>query len=161
MVTMMQDTIEREVTIRAAKERVFNAIVDPEQLTCWFPKAVQGKIEKGGEPVFSFGPGHDYQVNVIALDPHDYFAYRWATSPTGFVGDVLPHSNTLVEFRLQEVPEGTLVRIKESGFASLTVEDLEKVYADHIGGWEYMLPRLEALMTGGAVEENAQSPCQG
>ncbi|MEO7720071.1 MAG: SRPBCC domain-containing protein [Capsulimonas sp.] len=150
MITTVQDTIEREITVRASKERVFNAIVDPNQIVAWFPDTVQGKIEVGERPVFTFGE-KEIQLYVRTIDPHDYVAYNWvpcgSEAPDGFLGDVLAEPHTLVEFRLTEVPGGTLVKVKESGFASLPALTAEKTLGDNTDGWAYMMGRLETLMS--------------
>ena len=151
MITTMQNTIEREITVRAPKERVFKAITDPKQIVAWFPDAVEGNIEAGERPTFDFGNNFKVQIYVLAVDPHDYFAYNWVPcncAADSFRGDVLSEPHTLVEFRLQEVPSGTLVRVTESGFASLPVENAEKLFNGNSDGWAYMIGRLETLMSG-------------
>ncbi|MHB8637756.1 MAG: SRPBCC family protein [Fimbriimonadaceae bacterium] len=149
----MQDTIEREITVRAPKERVFNAITDPKQIVAWFPDAIEGSLEPEARPIFDFGDGGKFQIYVVAVEPYDYFAYRWVPggcdSSSGFLGDVLAHPNTLVEFRLHESPTGVLVKMKESGFASLPAEFAEKAIKDNSGGWDYMMARLATLLTEG------------
>ncbi|BDI33180.1 transcriptional regulator [Capsulimonas corticalis] len=151
MITTAQDTIEREITVRAPKERVFKAITDPKQIVAWFPDAVEGAIEPGERPTFDFGNNFKVQIYVIAVDPHDYFAYNWVPcageDSHGFHGDVLAEPHTLVEFRLEEVADGTIVRVKESGFASLPAESAEKLFNGNTDGWAYMMGRLEALMS--------------
>lgn len=147
----MQDAIERQITVSAPIERVFDAITDPKKIVAWFPDAVEGTIAKGESPVFDFGNNMRFSALVVDLDPHTYFAYRWVSTdesePEGFVGDVLSRVNTLVEFRLSETSAGTLVTLKESGFAAFAESMREKTYADHVSGWEYMLPRLAKLVS--------------
>ncbi len=147
--TSLQDTIEREITIRAPKERVYAAITDPEQIVQWFPDGIEGKLEAGERPVLDFGEYGKNKIYVVAADPFDYFAYRWTSGssfiPEGFMGDTLNHWNTLVEFRLEEVADGTRVKLLESGFASLPTEVYEQLLKDNSGGWSYMLDRLEKL----------------
>jgi len=143
---MLQDAIEREITVRATKERVFQAITDPKQITVWFPNAIEGTLDVGESPVFDFGDGGRYRIFVEAVQPHEYFAYRWVPAnvdnSTGFLGDVLARPNTLVEFRLEDVLAGTLVKLKESGFASLPAAIAEKSLGQNSGGWDFMLERL-------------------
>lgn len=147
---MLQDTIEREIIVRAAKERVFDAIVNPEKIVAWFPNAIEGKLEAGERPIFDFGQDMKHQIFVVAIEPYEYFAYRWVPdSSKGFLGDVLAYPNTLVEFRLKEVPNGTLVMVKESGFASLPAQIAEQSFKGNSEGWEYMMGRLETLMAKG------------
>ena len=63
-------------------------------------------------------------------------------------GDVLSIPNTLVEFLIEVVAEGTKVTVKESGFASLPLSEAESSFKDNNGGWEYMVDRLGKLLNG-------------
>lgn len=145
----MQDRIERRITIRAPKERVYRAITDPTQIVSWFPDAIHGTLEAGAAPTIRFGENTAYQIHVVAANPHDYFAYRWvpgnADGTDGFTGDVLAVPNTLVEFRLTDDPQGTALTLTESGFSSLPGTVAEQKFAENSGGWGCMLDRLERL----------------
>ena len=146
---MIQDSIERQITIRAPRERVYRAIADPEQIVAWFPDTIQGTLEVGATPTIAFGKDTVYQIHVVAANPHDYFAYRWvpgnADGTDGFTGDVFAVPNTLVEFRLADAPEGTALTLTERGFSALPRVVAEKKFAENSGGWDYMLERLEKL----------------
>jgi uncharacterized protein YndB with AHSA1/START domain len=50
-------------------------------------------------------------------------------------------SSTLVEFFLSEVDGGTLLRVVESGFASLTMTDADREMSveGNTAGWEFQL----------------------
>jgi uncharacterized protein YndB with AHSA1/START domain len=147
----MQDIIERQITIRAPKERVYNAITDPKQIVSWFPETIDGTLEVGARPIIDFGKDYRFQLYVVAANPYDYFAYRWvpanADGTVGFLGDVLAFPNTLVEFRLSEDNNCTTVSLSESGFASLPPEVAAKQLEQNSGGWDYMLDRLEKLLS--------------
>jgi uncharacterized protein YndB with AHSA1/START domain len=146
---MIQDSIERNITIRAPKERVYNAISDPKQIVAWFPDAIDGTLEVGATPIIDFGKDYVFQILVVAADPHDYFAFRWvpanADGSVGFKGDVLAFPNTLVEFHLVDHPSGTALTLKESGFSTLPAAVAENQLKENSGGWDYMLDRLEKL----------------
>ena len=148
---MIQDSIERQITIRAPKERVYRAITDPEQIVSWFPDAINGTLDVGAAPTIEVGAGTVYQIYVVAAHPHDYFAYRWvpgnADGTNGFTGDVLAVPNTLVEFRLTDNPQGTTLTVTESGFSTLPRRIAERKFEENSDGWEYMLNRLEKLFT--------------
>jgi uncharacterized protein YndB with AHSA1/START domain len=143
----MQDSIERHITIQASRERVYSAITDPKQIVSWFFESIEGTLEPGATPTIDFGKGHRYQIHVVAASPYDYFAYRWvpanADGTIGFKGDVLAAPNTLVEFHLSDAPNGTALRLTESGFSTLPVAVAEKQLGENSGGWDYMLGRLE------------------
>jgi uncharacterized protein YndB with AHSA1/START domain len=145
----MQDKIQREVTIKAPKERVFDAISNPKMVVLWFPETLEGKYAVGERPIFGFGEHGKNQVYIAASRPFEYFAYRWVPGSNHFVGDVLTVPNTLVEFHIKEEANGTCkVSVTESGFASLPSEIAEESFKQNSGGWEFMMGRLETYFAG-------------
>lgn len=145
----MQDVIQREIYIKASKERIYAAIADPEQVTRWFPETLEGRYEVGEQPIFGFGEHGRNQICVIAARPHEYFAYRWVPGANHFLGDVLQAPNTLVEFQIVEQADGLCkVTLTESGFAGLPVEMMESAFNQNSGGWDFMLGRLHTCFDG-------------
>ncbi|MDQ3238900.1 MAG: SRPBCC family protein [bacterium] len=142
----MQNTIVREITIKASKESIYKAITDPELIISWFPDKVEGKLEVGERPILDFGVHGKNQIYVESARPYTYFAYRWIPGSSHFLGDVLTKPNTLVEFYIEESEGKSRVTVKESGFASLPAEIAEQCFNDNSGGWEYMIGRLEKVM---------------
>lgn len=139
----MQDLIQREITIRASKERVYDAIANPELVVKWFPETIDGSYKVGEQPVFGFGDHGKNQILIVAADPHEYFAYRWVPGANQFIGDVNTIASTLVEFRIEEKTDGTcLVKLSESGFKGLPAEQMEAAFNQNSGGWNFMLGRL-------------------
>lgn len=142
----MQDSIQREIIINASREKVYEAISDPEQVVKWFPETLEGNYAVGEQPVFGFGDHGKNQVCIVDAVPHEYFAFRWVPGGNHFLGDVLSVATTLVEFRLAEHPDGACkVTLSESGFASLPTEIAESSHQQNSGGWNFMLGRLETL----------------
>ena len=146
MKSIVQDSIEKEIIVRASQERVYAALTTPEQFAKWFSIGVEGKFEAGERPIIDFGEYGKFKIYVVAANPHDYFAYRFVDgsmySPHGFYGDVLAEPNTLVEFTLETVEGGTKVHLKESGIASLPPEVIEQTLTGNSEGWDFMLGRL-------------------
>lgn len=139
----MQDVIKREITINASKERIYDAIADPEQVIKWFPETIDGPYKVGEQPIFGFGEHGKNQVYITAAQPHEYFAYRWVPGATHFLGDVQTVPNTLVEFRIEDGANGSCkVTLTESGFSALPAEVMEASFKQNSGGWEFMLGRL-------------------
>jgi uncharacterized protein YndB with AHSA1/START domain len=139
----MQNTIEREITIRASKKRIYEAIAMPEQVILWFPNSLEGDYEVGQQPIFDFGDQGRNRIYIVDSKPYDYFAYRWVPGANQHLGDVLSVANTLVEFFIEEESEGLCkVTLKESGFAELPTEWMEAAFNDNSGGWDFMLGRL-------------------
>ncbi len=139
----MQDMIKREITINATKERIYEAIANPEQVTKWFPETLEGRYAVGEQPIFGFGEHGKNQICIIAAQPYEYFAFRWVPGASHYLGDVLSVPNTLVEFRIEEQAEGSCkVTLTESGFADLPRELMEAAFEQNSGGWDFMLGRL-------------------
>src|SRR5689334_11045672 len=112
------DTITREITVNAARPRVWDVITQAQHLGRWFGDAgAEIDLRPGGRLTLSF-EGHGTSVaRVERVEEPELFSFRWArrreTEPA-------PGDETLVEFTLTETADGTLVRVRESGFASLT-----------------------------------------
>jgi uncharacterized protein YndB with AHSA1/START domain len=142
----MQNTIHREITIKASKEKIYQAIADPKKVTQWFPSTIEGAYEVGKQPIFGFGDHGRNQVCIVAAEPDEYFAYRWVPGASHFLGDVTKVPNTLVEFRITAQGDGTCkVSLTESGFANLPKELMEAAFKQNSGGWDFMLGRLVKL----------------
>src|SRR5882757_9870009 len=135
------DKIEEQVTLRAPVSRVWQAIASPKEFGRWFDINLDGDFVVG-KPItgmFRNLPSEaaimDHQKRLglppskVALpessivfctperiEPEQSFIFRWI--PYGIDADIDPHSEptTLVEFRLEALPEGTLLTIVESGF---------------------------------------------
>lgn len=142
----LQDSIEKEIIIKAPQETVYEAITSPERITAWFPTAIEGTLNVGDRPVLDFGEHGKNQIYVESAKPHEYFAYRWVPGSKHFIGDVLTQQNTLVEFTLEAIDGGTKVTLKESGFASLPADVRDQKFSENTGGWDYMLGRLVELL---------------
>jgi len=139
----MQDVIKREIIIKTTKEKIYDAIANPERVVLWFPETIEGGYGIGERPIFGFGEHGKNQVYIVDAKPYGYFAYRWVPGSSHFVGDVLEVPNTLVEFFIKEEGDDSCkVTLTESGFANLPTELMETAFKQNSGGWDFMLTRL-------------------
>lgn len=139
----MQNVIRREMIIKAAKELIYAAIADPQQVVLWFPETLEGDYTVGGQPIFGFGEHGRNQLFIVDARPCEYFAYRWVPGANHFLGDVLSVKNTLVEFRIEEQGDASCkVILTESGFADLPASVMEEALKQNSDGWDFMLDRL-------------------
>jgi len=143
----MQNVITREITVKANAQQVYKAITDPEQIIKWFPDEVEGSLKVGQQAIFTFNGHGESSMLVVDAKPFEYFAYRWIPGSANRVDDLTTVQTTLVEFRLADLGTGTKVTLTESGFASLPAEMAEKSFTENLGGWGYMMSRLEKLMS--------------
>jgi len=128
---MAQDRIEREILIEAPRERVWAVLTNPEHVAKWFGDAAEIDLQPGGKAAV-----------VERVEPPEFFSYRWArkTGTAPAAGEA-----TLVEFNLSAHENGTLLRVVETGFASLNVTEEEQAKAseENTEGWKSELAELK------------------
>jgi len=169
-----QDRIVKEVTLRAPLPRVWRAITDAGEFGRWFGvrlegdfaagKAMRGMFDKkidatliadyqkslGLPPSPIRQPENDLVFcTVERIEPQRYFSFRWI--PYGIDADVDPKTEptTLVEFHLEEVPQGTRLTITESGFDKVPEHRRERAFRMNQGGWAVQAENVKKH-----VEEN-------
>lgn len=80
--------------------------------------------------------------------PH-LFSFRWVTPEPDRAPSAREGYLTLVEFLLRAEGEGTLLRVVESGFASVngTEEQNAELAARHVSGWGGFLDHLSEYVS--------------
>ena len=141
------DEIVSEVHIAAKAERVFHALVDPEQVLQWWGQGgvyrctqFDADLRVGGRwRSAGVGPdGGNFEVTgeYLVVDPPRLLVYTWIASWTGDV-------ETIVRSELDPTDQGTRVRIRHSGLAAHP--EVAKSYS----GWPRMLGWLQAFLENG------------
>ena len=133
------DSIERELILPVPPARVWTALTQADQLSAWFGTQATVDLRPGGELVFTWdgstGPRGSGRGVIEAIEPPTRFVFRWQS-----VADHVPM--TRVEFTLEPHPEGTRLRLVESGFASLPPELRGRAHRDNTEGWQRELGEL-------------------
>jgi uncharacterized protein YndB with AHSA1/START domain len=142
---MIQDTIEREVTIAAPVERVWALITEPEHVGRWFGDAgAEIDLRPGGEMIIRWSNYGTSKARVEAVESPRRFAYRWAPFKDPAGAEVTDDNSTLVEFTLAAEDDGTRLTVRESGFASLATTDEQRAKnrESNVEGWQQELDEL-------------------
>lgn len=149
--TTSLDQIERVLTLPVPRERVWAALTEPDQMAQWFGNRAEFALHPGAAALFGWEEHGTEPGRIEAVEPPRRFAFRWRPyrSDPALSFDNAP--GTLVEFTLDEVPEGTRLTLVESGFASLPPEVQAAALADNAGGWDEELGHLAALLSAGAA----------
>ena len=150
---MDNDRIEREVVIAAPPERVWAALTEPVQIAGWFGDRVEIDLRPGGEARFMFERYPTSRSRVEVVEPMRRFAFRWHAEGSDPLLPVEDVPNTLVEFTLEAIPEGTRLTLVESGFASLPPDVRRKARSGNEEGWNAELGDLVAYL---GVADNLQ-----
>lgn len=134
------DEVRREVVIEAPQERVWRAITEPDELVRWFPdKIAEVDLRPGGAIRIEWQDGEFDDGTVDVLAQPSRFAFRWH-------GAGFDSPETLVEFTLEAVGDGTRVVVVESGFSKVREEKRSAAWQDNDGGWAKELGELKAYL---------------
>ncbi|MGZ4816558.1 MAG: SRPBCC family protein [Terriglobales bacterium] len=136
------NTIEQQVTIRAPRSRVWEALTTPSELGTWFHCTLTAKDFSPGETIngVSTYPGCEgkaFVLEIVEKVPKERFSWRW--SPGLAASDDPP---TTVTFTLEEVTGGTRVTVTESGFDRISLERRAKAFEDNTQGWKIQMQNL-------------------
>ena len=141
------DRIEKKITLRAPRSRVWRAIANAEEFGEWFRVKLQGPFAEG-ETVRGriTHPGYEHltmEMQVARIEPESYFAYRWHPYAIDPTVDYSSEPMTLVEFRLDETDGGTLLTIVESGFDQIPLARRAKAFSMNDQGWAQQMQNIE------------------
>jgi uncharacterized protein YndB with AHSA1/START domain len=107
------DAVEREVTVAAPPEDVWSAVTDSDEISAWFGAEVDLEVRRGGRGVFRWPDGVERQAVVEEVERLRKLAFRWLPFQRTADGETVTLPSTRVEITLDEVPEGTRVRVVE------------------------------------------------
>lgn len=148
---MDTDRIERDITIAATAQRVWEVLTTPQHVGTWFGTGspVVIDLRPGGEMVLDHGANGRYRTVFVEVDPPHRLSYWWAEGyPDKLATEA---SSTLVEFTITSVSaRETRLAVVESGFRTLVVpEGREWVsYESHNRGWTDVLAKAAAYAEG-------------
>ena len=147
---MEYGSIEREFTVEASPEVVFEVLSSPAHIAAWWGGAEADVAPiAGATGELAWGRGtpdaHIVPLTVVEADPPRTFSFRWAYAE----GQVPTESNSfLVSFLLTPSGAGTVVRLTEVGFRERGWEAavLEAHYEQHRTGWDTHLGGLRRYL---------------
>lgn len=159
------DRIEKRVVLRAPRERVWRAIAHAEEFGTWFgaelaapftagtivPARMVGtrvdpEVAKSQEPYV----GTRFEIKVERMEPESLFSFRWHPYEPEDGADFFSVPTTLVEFVLEDHPEGTLLTITESGFEAIPLDKRAQAFTSNDEGWT-----IQSRLIGKYLEQAA------
>lgn len=140
---LTNDEIVREIILPTPPQRVWQALTRPDQLSRWFGSGATVDLRVGGAITFEWDQFADQAPGEIEeIDEPRRFVFRW--HPFGHMKDVKvdPAWRTRVEFDLEPHDGGTMLTVRESGFASLPEAVAARSHQDNTNGWASELNEL-------------------
>ena len=143
---MTTDRIEKTIVLRAPRARVWRALTDSEEFGTWFGVKLEGAFVPGD---WTSGriktPGYDHltmSLLVETMTPEHLFSYRWHPYAVDPNVDYSAEPTTLVEFRLEDAPEGTRLTIVESGFDGIPSKRRDEAFRMNSQGWGHQIENI-------------------
>ena len=150
MATTTTDRIEKEVLLRAPRARVWRALTDSKEFGAWFRAEFTGPFRPGatvsGRILY---PGYQhltFEIAIQAIEPERLFSLRWHPYAIDPNVDYSNEPTTLVEFTLEDVDGGTLLRVTESGFDQIPLVRRAEAFRMNDGGWATQMKNIEAYL---------------
>src|SRR6202047_3924999 len=158
---MTTDRIEKKILLRAPRQRIWRALTDAAEFGTWFgarfdgpftpgarlhgvivPTGVDAEVAKAQQPY----EGKPFEITVERMDPERLFSFRWHPYATEPDVDYAAEPTTLIVFTLEEVADGIMLTVTESGFDRIPLARRAKAFTANEGGWIRMLKLIEGYL---------------
>jgi uncharacterized protein YndB with AHSA1/START domain len=155
---MSTDRITKKILLRAPRTRVWRALTDAQEFGYWFgmkfdgafapgahirgtivPTAVDAEVATAQKPY----EGVAFEIEIEEIVPERLFSYRWHPGAVDPGIDYSKEPTTLVEFTLEDAPDGILLTVTESGFDQIPLARRAKAFKQNEGGWNMVMGLIE------------------
>jgi uncharacterized protein YndB with AHSA1/START domain len=147
---MVDDRIEKRIELKAPIARVWRALTDYREFGEWFRVNLDGPFIAGQMARGNITwPGYEHLVweaVVQSMEPERLFSFTWHPYSVDPKVDYKKELPTLVEFRLEPVPGGTLLLVTESGFDRIPANRRDEAFLRNDGGWTQQMKNIEAYV---------------
>jgi uncharacterized protein YndB with AHSA1/START domain len=82
------------------------------------------------------------EIAIERMEPESRMSYRWHPYPIEADVDYSSEPTTLVEFQLEDVPDGTQLTIVESGFDRIPPARRAEAFRMNDEGWDGQLANI-------------------
>jgi uncharacterized protein YndB with AHSA1/START domain len=87
--------------------------------------------------------GIPFEIAIERMEPERLFSFRWHPHAIERGVDYSAEPTTLVSFELEEVADGVMLTVTESGFEQIPLARRAKAFAANEGGWGMMVNVIE------------------
>jgi uncharacterized protein YndB with AHSA1/START domain len=150
--TSATDRIEKTAVLEAPRSRVWRALTNAEEFGTWFRARFSGTFAVGAvlrAPITY--PGYEHltmAIRIVSMEPERYFAFRWHPHEVDLSKDYSAEPTTLVEFTLEDAPDGTKLTVVESGFDALPPGRRDEAFRSNDAGWTEQMQNIARHVAG-------------
>ncbi|MBI3668122.1 MAG: SRPBCC family protein [Acidobacteria bacterium] len=158
---MSTDRIEKKIFLRAPRKRVWHALADSAEFGTWFGMKFDGPFTPGAcmrgvivpttvDPEVAKAQkeyeGIPFEITIEQMEPERLFSFRWHPFAVERGVDYSVEPTTLVVFALEEVAEGVMLTVTESGFDRIPLARRAKAFTANEQGWGMVVKLIEGYL---------------
>ncbi len=158
---MNMDRIEKKLLLRAPRKRVWRALSDSTEFGTWFGVKFDGPFAPGAsmrgtivttavnaEVANAQKPyeGMPFEITIERMEPERLFSFRWHPFAVEPGVDYSAEPTTLVVFTLEEVANGVILTVTESGFDGIPLARRAKAFTANEQGWGMVVKLIEEYL---------------
>jgi uncharacterized protein YndB with AHSA1/START domain len=152
------DRIEKTIVLSATRARVWRALVDPAEFGDWFGMRFEDAFVPGARvrativgtsadpevaKMQETHKGVRFDIFIERIEPQRLFSFRWHPGAVDPAIDYSKEPTTLVEFTLEDAPEGIRLTVTESGFDRIPLARREAAFAQNEQGWGIVITLID------------------
>jgi uncharacterized protein YndB with AHSA1/START domain len=146
----IDNRIEKHIELKAPVSRVWRALTDHREFGEWFRVKLDGPFVPGqisrGHITY---PGYEHlqwETVVQKIEPEHLFSFTWHPYAIDPKTDYSKEPPTLVEFKLEKIPNGTRLTVTESGFDKIPNDRRPEALRMNDGGWAEQMKNIEKYL---------------
>ena len=155
---MSTDRIEKKIFLRAPRKRVWRALSDSTEFGAWFGMKFDGPFTPGAHRRGTIVgttvdadlakaqkqyEGIPFEITIDRIEPERVFSFRWHPNAVERGVDYSHEPTTQIVFTLEEVANGVMLTVTESGFDQIPLARRAKAFTENKQGWGMVLKLIE------------------
>jgi uncharacterized protein YndB with AHSA1/START domain len=158
---MNTDHIEKKILLRATLKRVWRALTDSTEFGTWFGLKFDGPFTPGASmrgvivtttvnaevaKAQKEYEGLPFEITIVQMEPERLFSFRWHPHAVERGVDYSAEPTTLIVFTLEELPNGVMLTVTESGFDRIPLARRAKAFSTNEQGWGMIVKLIEEYL---------------
>jgi uncharacterized protein YndB with AHSA1/START domain len=163
--TLTTDRIEKKILLHAPLKRVWRALSDSTEFGAWFGVKFVGPFTPGArvrgtiigtavDPDVSEAQKRyakiPFEISIERMEPERLFSFRWHPYAVDSGVEYSQEPTTLIVFTLEEVANGVLLTVIESGFDQIPLARRAKAWEANEQGWSMVVKLIEKYLAQAA-----------
>ncbi len=153
MTSPITDKIERVITLRAPRAKVWQALSNATSFGSWFgardfDREFAAGVKATGKVTHAGYEHMDFVIDIQTFIPERELSWLWHPGSTDPTYDIANEPPTTVTFTLADDGSGTKVTVVETGFDALPPGRREQAFRGNEGGWDWQVGSITKYVDG-------------